>query len=89
MIVEIINLIVLWLNAFPPSRGVSKTYMTGTTLDYAKHWKLPFGAYVEMHEKKTHQHYEGANTSDNLFMAYGQLPRQLQVNMSSHRQTRR
>jgi hypothetical protein len=56
MIVELVTFGVLWLNAFPPSRGVSKTYsprniMTGTTLDYSKHCKLPFGAYVETHEE--------------------------------------
>jgi hypothetical protein len=42
----------------PPSSGISKTYsprtiMTGTTLDYNKHCKLPFGAYVETHEMNT------------------------------------
>jgi hypothetical protein len=56
MIVELVNFVVLWLNAFPPSSGVSKTYsprtiMTGTTLDYSKHCKIPFGAYVETHEE--------------------------------------
>jgi hypothetical protein len=58
MILELINFLVLWLNAFPPSSGISKTYsprtiMTGTTLDYNKHCKLPFGAYVETHEMNT------------------------------------
>jgi hypothetical protein len=58
MIVELINFVVLWLNDFPPSSGVSKIYsprtiMTGTTLDYNKHCKLSFGAYVEMHEMNT------------------------------------
>jgi hypothetical protein len=56
MIVELINFVVLWYNAFPPLSGVSKTYsprtiMTGTTLDYANHLKLPFCAYVETHEE--------------------------------------
>jgi hypothetical protein len=56
MIVEFINFVVLWLNAFPPLSGVPKPYstrtiMTGTTLDYAKHCKLPFGSYVETHEE--------------------------------------
>jgi hypothetical protein len=55
MIIELIHFVVLWLNAFPPSSGVSSTYspitiMTGTTLDYNKHCRLPFGAYVETHE---------------------------------------
>jgi hypothetical protein len=56
MIVELVKFVVLWLNDFPPSSGVSKTYsprtiMTGTTLDYSKHCKLPFGAYEETHEE--------------------------------------
>jgi hypothetical protein len=56
MIVELVTFVVLWLNAFPPSSGASKTYsprniMTGTTLDYSRHCKLPFGAYVETHEE--------------------------------------
>jgi hypothetical protein len=55
MIIELIHFVVLWLNDFPPSSGVSNTYsprniMTGTTLDYNKHCRLPFGAYVETHE---------------------------------------
>jgi hypothetical protein len=55
MIIQLIHFVVLWLNAFPPSSGVSNTYsprtiMTGTTLDYNKHCRLPFGAYVETHE---------------------------------------
>jgi hypothetical protein len=58
MIVELINFVVLWLNVFSPSIGVSKTYnprtvMKGTTLDYNKHCKLPFGAYTETHEINT------------------------------------
>jgi hypothetical protein len=56
MTVELINFVVPWLNAFPPSSGLSQTYsprtiMTGTTLDYSKHCRLFFGAYVETHEE--------------------------------------
>jgi hypothetical protein len=56
MIIELIHFVVLWINTSPPSRGVSnthspKTIMTGTTLDYNKHCRLPFGAYVETHEE--------------------------------------
>jgi hypothetical protein len=56
MIIELIHFVVLWLNAFPPSSGVSNTYsprtiMTGTTLEYNKHYRLPFGTYVETHEE--------------------------------------
>jgi hypothetical protein len=56
MIIELVSFSVIWLNAFPPSSGVSKTFsprtiMTGTSLEYAKHHKVPFGAYVETHEE--------------------------------------
>jgi hypothetical protein len=56
MIIELVYYAALWLNAFPPSSGVSDTYsprtiITGTTLDFAKHCKLPFGAYAEAHEE--------------------------------------
>jgi hypothetical protein len=53
MIIELIHFVVLCLNAFPPSSGntyIPRTIMTGTTLDYNKHCRLPFGAYVETHE---------------------------------------
>jgi hypothetical protein len=55
MIIELIHFVVLLFNAFPPSSGISNTYsprtiMTGTTLDYNKHCRLPFGAYVETRE---------------------------------------
>ena len=48
----------LWLNAFPPDSGVSRQYsprtiLTGTVLDFEKHCRLPFGAYVEVHEDNT------------------------------------
>jgi hypothetical protein len=57
MIIELINLVTLWLNEFPPSSGISDTFsprtiMTGTALDYEKNCKLPFGAYVETHEER-------------------------------------
>jgi hypothetical protein len=56
MIIELINVVFLWRNAFPPSSGVSSAYsprtiMTGTALDYNKQCKLPFGAYVETREE--------------------------------------
>jgi hypothetical protein len=58
MIIELINFVTLWLNAFPPSSGISdtfipKTIVTGTALEYEKHCKLPFGAYVETHEERS------------------------------------
>ena len=53
IIVEGINFCVKWLNAFPTKTGVSKvfsprTIMTGTTLDYDKHCKIPFGTYCQV-----------------------------------------
>jgi hypothetical protein len=55
MIIELLANVALWINAFPPSSGVSKTFsphtiMTGTMLDFNKHCQIPFGAYAELHE---------------------------------------
>jgi hypothetical protein len=55
MIIEMLANVVLWINAFPPSSGVSKTFspriiMTGTALDFNTHCQIPFGAYAEVHE---------------------------------------
>jgi hypothetical protein len=55
VIIDLVNYVVMWLNAFPPASGVSKMYiprtiMTGTSLDFNKHCKKPFGEYAESHE---------------------------------------
>jgi hypothetical protein len=57
MIIEMLANVVLWINAFPPSSGISKTFspitiMTGTALDFNKHCQIPFGAYAEVHEDR-------------------------------------
>jgi hypothetical protein len=57
VIIELMNCVVLWINVFPPSSGVSLTYipstiMTGTALDYIKYCKIPFGVYAETHEER-------------------------------------
>jgi hypothetical protein len=57
MIIEMLANVVLWINEFPPSSGVSASYsprtiMTGTALDFNKHCQIPFGAYVEVHEDR-------------------------------------
>ena len=57
MVIELDKYVVLWVNAFPPKSGISKTYsprtiMTGTTLDYKKHFQLEFGAYADTHDDK-------------------------------------
>jgi hypothetical protein len=54
MIIEMFANLVLWINMFPPSRGVSNTFsprtiMTETALDFNKHYQIPFGAYAEVH----------------------------------------
>jgi hypothetical protein len=56
MINELIGFVTLWINAFPPKSGVSYTFiprtsMTGTSLIFKQHCKVPFGAYVETHEE--------------------------------------
>jgi hypothetical protein len=57
MLIEMLANVVLWINAFPPSSGVSTAYsprtiMTGTALDFNKHCQIPFGAYAEVHEDR-------------------------------------
>jgi hypothetical protein len=47
---------VFWLNAIPPTDGVSTTLspryiMTGQQLDYTKHVRSPLGAYAQVHEE--------------------------------------
>jgi hypothetical protein len=47
---------VFWLNTFPARDGVSKTLsprstVTGSHIDYNKHCKLEYGAYVQVHEE--------------------------------------
>jgi hypothetical protein len=57
MIIEMLANVVLWINAFPPSSGVSKTFssrtiMTGTALNVNKYCQIPFGVYAEVHEDR-------------------------------------
>jgi hypothetical protein len=51
-IIHLIYFVVLWINSFSTSNGVSETYapreiVTGMKLDFTKHCKVEFGAYVE------------------------------------------
>jgi hypothetical protein len=55
MIIELLANVVFWINALPPSSGVSKTFsprtiMTGTAFDFNKYCQIPFGAYAQVHE---------------------------------------
>jgi len=56
MIIRLVSNAVFWLNAFPHPDGVSSTLspryiMTGQQLDFKKHVRLEFGAYVQTHEE--------------------------------------
>ena len=58
MVIHLVANAVFWLNAFPPSDGIldslSPRYLlTGKHLDYHKHIRLKFGAYVQTHEEHT------------------------------------
>jgi hypothetical protein len=56
LIVEMVYFSIFWLNSFSPSDGISTTLnpralVTGQQLDFNKHCKLEFGAYVQTHEQ--------------------------------------
>jgi hypothetical protein len=56
MTVEMVYTSIFWLNAFPPSDGISEEYgpraiITGADLDWNVHCKLEFGSYVQVHEE--------------------------------------
>ena len=51
MIVELVMLVIFWLNALPPSPSdggnLSQCQIfTGITIDYAKYFRLQFGKYA-------------------------------------------
>ena len=57
MTIDLAKHVVMFLNAFPPKSGISKTYslrkiMTGKALDWKKSCKLHFGAYAQVHEDR-------------------------------------
>jgi hypothetical protein len=57
LVIEMVKAAVIWLNAFPYMRGVSKTMsprtiVTGHVVDYVKHCKYyEFGEYVQVHKE--------------------------------------
>jgi hypothetical protein len=58
MLVRLVCNAVFWLNAFPHQDGVSSNLspryiLTGKHLDYHKHVRIEFGAYVQTHEDHT------------------------------------
>ena len=57
MVIELGKFVIFMINAFPPKRSVSNTYsprtiMTGNALDFKKHCRCPFGAYVQVHDDR-------------------------------------
>jgi hypothetical protein len=55
MIVEMVLSATLWLNMFPHNDGISdvispRGIIIGMTIDYAKHCRLEFGSYTQVHE---------------------------------------
>jgi hypothetical protein len=56
MVAELIYYSVFWLNTFPARDGISDTLsprsiVDGTHIDFQKHCKLEFGAYIQAHEE--------------------------------------
>ncbi len=56
MIVELIHSSVFWLNTFPPTGEISDTLspcaiIIGSEIDYNKHCRIEYGAYVQRHEE--------------------------------------
>jgi hypothetical protein len=56
MLIRMVCNAVFWLNAFPHRDGVSpilspRYLITGKQIDYHKHIRIEFGAYVQTHEK--------------------------------------
>ncbi|KAL7447657.1 hypothetical protein ACHAXS_000045 [Conticribra weissflogii] len=55
VLIELVNFVVFWLNAFPAKNGVSDTMspreiVTRQPIDYAKHCKAKFGSYCEVYD---------------------------------------
>ena len=55
MIVELVALVIFWINALPPSLSVGvnlspRQIVTGLIIDYAKHFRLQSGEYTQVHK---------------------------------------
>ncbi len=56
MLIDLVYHVVLWLNPFPATSGVSETLSPWEIvywhkLNFAKHCKSPFGTYCEVHDE--------------------------------------
>ena len=72
MIVEIIALVILWLNALPPSPSVGGNLsphqiVTSLTIDYAKHFRLQFGKYAQVQKAHNNTMQEQTNRAISLW----------------------
>lgn len=59
MIYELMAFVVFWLNSFPNRNGISKTLsprmiLTGTSVNFKAHYRMPFGGYAQVHEDPEH-----------------------------------
>jgi hypothetical protein len=55
LVIEMVCASNFWLNCIPPENGISdvlspRAIVTGAGIDYQRHCKLEFGAYVQVHE---------------------------------------
>ena len=55
MIVELVALVIFWLNALPPSPSIGGNLSplqitTGLKIDYTNHFRLQFDEYAQVHE---------------------------------------
>eukprot|EP00957_Ditylum_brightwellii_P057856 4387295-Ditylum_brightwellii.AAC.1 len=56
LLVEMVAFMIFWLNAIPPSDGISDTLsshkiLTRSSIDYAHHCKIEFGEYVQTNKE--------------------------------------
>ena len=55
MIIDIVTLVIFWINALLPSISVERNLIprqiiTELTINYTKHFRLHFGKYAQVHE---------------------------------------
>ena len=79
MTIDLAKHVLMFLNAFPPKSGLSKTYsphtiMIGKSLDWKKSFKLHFGeyTYVGVRGLKHNQHARREDTRINMPRAHKQ-----------------
>ena len=56
MVWSLVQMVVTWINNFPPKGGVSqmlspRMIITGTKLNMVQHYRLEFGSYAQVHEE--------------------------------------